>query len=322
MAQHDYNIINGPGSFVRKDINDALAAILTNNSGPVAPEVKVPGTWWFDTSDTAGPGVLRVYGLDGNWHSVAAGAVYLPLAGGNIIGDLTVTGVFSNPDFNLRRKNYISATAPTTKVPGQLWYDTSTTPDSLKIWSGTAWITLVNVTSPTFTQMVDVTGVGAEIGLTAASEKRRIVNNPTANQLEFYSSTNVLVAAITDTGDFWISALGNIGSTLLGKQKSLGFTPVQQTGAAAIMVGGNPAHLWIGGVDQGAIRLGSVLPLYLFQDVGLYTRGVNQGSGLQLTGSNYAGSHVRVGGVNGLGTWRNMAGTTEVDESGFYLRVA
>jgi len=326
MAQHDYNIINGAGAAVRQDINAALAAIVSNNSGPVAPLVKLPGTLWFDTSAPETPGTLRVYGLDGLWHSVEAGAVYLPLTGGNVIGDLTVTGVFSNPDFNARRKSYISATAPAAPVPGQLWYDTAATPDSLKIRNAanTAWETLVNVNSPTFTQMVNVEGVGAEVGLIASGEKRRIVNDPSVDQIRFYSPSNALMAAVGDHGDLWIAGLGNwIGSALQTKQANLGFTPVQQTGGNAIMIGSYPANLWIDGAHQGVIRMGDLKPLFLTYQVGSYARLMNNGSGMQLNGYGYLGSHFKVGDASGPvppGNWRVMGGSMLVGDVTLCMR--
>ena len=37
MATHDYNIANDTGQAVRTDINGALAAIVSNNSGSTEP---------------------------------------------------------------------------------------------------------------------------------------------------------------------------------------------------------------------------------------------------------------------------------------------
>jgi hypothetical protein len=54
MAQHDQVIDNGPGLTVRTDMNAALAALFSSNSGPVQPTVKVQGQFWYDTS-TATP---------------------------------------------------------------------------------------------------------------------------------------------------------------------------------------------------------------------------------------------------------------------------
>jgi hypothetical protein len=50
MAQHDQVIDNGPGLAVRTDINAALAALFSSNSGTVEPTVKVAGQLWFNTS--------------------------------------------------------------------------------------------------------------------------------------------------------------------------------------------------------------------------------------------------------------------------------
>jgi hypothetical protein len=37
MAQHDYNIENQTGANFRSDLNNALSAIATNNSGATQP---------------------------------------------------------------------------------------------------------------------------------------------------------------------------------------------------------------------------------------------------------------------------------------------
>lgn len=50
MAQHDYNIANGSGLTVRADINDALLAVRSQNSGSTAPTSTAAGMTWLDTS--------------------------------------------------------------------------------------------------------------------------------------------------------------------------------------------------------------------------------------------------------------------------------
>jgi hypothetical protein len=50
MSQHDGNIGNGAGAVVRADINAALEAILTNNSGATEPAAPYANMWWYDTS--------------------------------------------------------------------------------------------------------------------------------------------------------------------------------------------------------------------------------------------------------------------------------
>ena len=43
MATHDYVIANGTGAAVRSDLNNALAAIVSQNSSRPGNEPKVPG---------------------------------------------------------------------------------------------------------------------------------------------------------------------------------------------------------------------------------------------------------------------------------------
>lgn len=57
MAQHDYNIANQIGLEFRADLNNALQAIVTENSGPTAPATTFPGMKWRDTS--VSPSVLK-----------------------------------------------------------------------------------------------------------------------------------------------------------------------------------------------------------------------------------------------------------------------
>jgi len=50
MAQHDYVIGNDTAANVRADINTALAAIVSNNSGASAPETMYANQFWYDTT--------------------------------------------------------------------------------------------------------------------------------------------------------------------------------------------------------------------------------------------------------------------------------
>ena len=50
MAQHDYVIANGTGAAVRSDLNSALAAIVSNNSGATAPSPTYAYQLWADTT--------------------------------------------------------------------------------------------------------------------------------------------------------------------------------------------------------------------------------------------------------------------------------
>ena len=50
MATHDYVIANASGAAVRTDLNNSLAAIVTNNSNATAPATTYPYQWWADTT--------------------------------------------------------------------------------------------------------------------------------------------------------------------------------------------------------------------------------------------------------------------------------
>lgn len=62
MAQHDQNIANQGYSATRADINSALAALFSNNSGATEPSTRVAGMTWLDTSTT--PNVFKVRNRD------------------------------------------------------------------------------------------------------------------------------------------------------------------------------------------------------------------------------------------------------------------
>lgn len=56
MSQHDYDIANQAGAAFRTDLNSALAAIVSNNSGATAPSTTFAYQWWADTTT----GLLKI----------------------------------------------------------------------------------------------------------------------------------------------------------------------------------------------------------------------------------------------------------------------
>ena len=78
MAQHDYAIANQSAAAVRADLNNALSAIASQNSGAAEPSTTFAYMRWADT--TAGAMKMRngansawitLYQLDGEWTSIA-----------------------------------------------------------------------------------------------------------------------------------------------------------------------------------------------------------------------------------------------------------
>lgn len=69
MSQHDHDIANQTFPSFRSDLNNALGAILTNNSGNSAPTTTSAYMWWVDTTNT----ILKMRnGADSAWLSLMA----------------------------------------------------------------------------------------------------------------------------------------------------------------------------------------------------------------------------------------------------------
>ena len=72
MANHDYVIANQSGAAFRTDLNNALAAIVSNNSSSSEPATKYAYQWWADTNsgylkirNSANNGWIQLLQLDG-----------------------------------------------------------------------------------------------------------------------------------------------------------------------------------------------------------------------------------------------------------------
>ena len=95
MAQHDYNIANQSGADFRADLNNALLAIATVNSGSTEPSTTFAHQLWVDTSSS----VLKIRNAaDNAWIttgvSITASNTFTGNLTGNVTGNLTgnVTG--------------------------------------------------------------------------------------------------------------------------------------------------------------------------------------------------------------------------------------
>jgi hypothetical protein len=91
MAQHDYVLSNASGLAFRADVNLALAAIASQNSGANAPSTTYAYQWWPDTT----AGQLKIRNAANNaWIVVGSladiGLGLLSRAGGTMTGPLLV----------------------------------------------------------------------------------------------------------------------------------------------------------------------------------------------------------------------------------------
>lgn len=102
MAQHDYVIANQSGAAFRADLNNALAAVVSQNSGAAEPSTTYSYMPWVDTTtglykirNASNSAWVTLYQLDGEWDLLAlengsAGAPSLYFRGSG-----TDTGVYS-----------------------------------------------------------------------------------------------------------------------------------------------------------------------------------------------------------------------------------
>ena len=74
MAQHDYNLANASGATIRADMNNALLAVVSLNSGAAEPSTMFAGMLWHDTSTAT---LKRRNAANGAW--VTIGPIDSPL---------------------------------------------------------------------------------------------------------------------------------------------------------------------------------------------------------------------------------------------------
>jgi hypothetical protein len=93
LATHDYVIANGTGAAVRSDLNDALAAVVSNNSDTTEPTTTYAYMWWADTTN----GLLKIRdAANSAWVTVgtlaSANLGLAPLASPSFTGTATFAG--------------------------------------------------------------------------------------------------------------------------------------------------------------------------------------------------------------------------------------
>jgi hypothetical protein len=139
MAQHDYNLANQSGLAFRQDLNNALAAIVSQNSGASEPSTTYAYQWWADTTT----GLLKLRNAANNaWITIgtlasanlglapAASPTFTGTAtfGGDVL--LTGTGVLDLP---------VGTTAQRPGSPTSGMIRFNTTLSQFEGYNGTAW---------------------------------------------------------------------------------------------------------------------------------------------------------------------------------------
>jgi hypothetical protein len=118
MAQHDYVISNGSGATVRADLNDALAAIVSQNSGSTQPATTYAYQLWVDTTT----GLYKIRNSANNgW--ITIGTLASTNLGLATLASPTFTGTITGPTFTASTAINIpigSAASPTLHFTGDV----------------------------------------------------------------------------------------------------------------------------------------------------------------------------------------------------------
>jgi len=167
MAQHDYNLINQSGANFRADLNNALSAIVSNNSGATEPATMFAYELWVDTNTSAMK--IRNSGNDAwitlPWSITANNTV--DINGGTVNGitslsfssGSTVTSILDED--NLASN---SATALATQQSLKTYIDSQVTAQDLDFQANSGGVLSIDLDSETFTLNggTGITTVGAE----------------------------------------------------------------------------------------------------------------------------------------------------------------
>jgi hypothetical protein len=98
VPQHDYIIANQSGASLRSDLNNGLAAIVSQNSGATQPSTTYSYQWWADTTT----GLLKIRNAANSaWITVgtlaSANLGHLLAAGGTLTGILLIDDAANTP---------------------------------------------------------------------------------------------------------------------------------------------------------------------------------------------------------------------------------
>lgn len=121
MAQHDYSLANQSGASFRSDLNDALAAIVSQNSGATAPTTTYAYQLWADVTT----GLLKIRNA-ANSAWITIGTLATANLGLATTAAPTFTGeVVFNSTSSLQLPAGTTAQRPGTPTNGDIRYNTS-----------------------------------------------------------------------------------------------------------------------------------------------------------------------------------------------------
>ena len=167
MAQHDYNLINQSGANFRTDLNNALTAIVSNNSGATEPATMFAYELWVDTSNSVMK--IRNSGNDAwitlPWSITADNTV--DINGGTINGITSLSFSSGSTVASILDEDNLSsdsATALATQQSIKAYVDSQVTAQDLDFQADSGGVLSIDLDSETFTLNggTGITTVGAE----------------------------------------------------------------------------------------------------------------------------------------------------------------
>jgi len=136
VATHDYNLANQDGAAFRSDLNNALAAIASNNSDGSDPATTFAYQWYVDTGDdtlkirnSANDGYVNVSTVGGIG---TANFGLAPLSGATFTGDVILDTTTA-----LQLPSGTTAQRPGSPTNGDIRYNSTTS--SFEGYAGGAW---------------------------------------------------------------------------------------------------------------------------------------------------------------------------------------
>ena len=210
MAQHDYILDNQSGANFRADLNNALLAISSNNSGATQPSTMYAYEWWIDTSNNLLK--LRNSG-NSDWITLPVSITAdntVDINGGTVNGissfslssGSTITTILDEDDFSSN-----SATALATQQSIKAYIDSQVTAQDLDISDGSSTIA-IDLDSETLsllggtgvTAAASGNGVTFSIGQDVATSSNVVFNQVTSALVGNASTATALQTARTING--------------------------------------------------------------------------------------------------------------------------
>ena len=204
MATHDYSLANQSGSSFRTDLNNVLAAIVSNNSASSEPSTKYSYQYWADTSsgylkirNAANNAWVQLFKLDGT------DIHFVNLSGSTNNTICTVTGADA-----IQGEANLTFDGSTLGVTGNATFSSTIASGDLTITSTAPFISFVD------SNQDDDFNIQVNSGVFAINS-----TTDSATRLQVDSSGNVSCGGITDTQN-WGSKFRVGGGYMLVDQGS------------------------------------------------------------------------------------------------------